>query len=165
MPDTTCVNALLRRLFKPAAITMGVAALFTPARADVTVTPATKGYDIAITDQASASDVLDAITSATGVAVKGEPGDDAVNPTRLTGVSLERALRGLLPKAAFAIRYGADGAPAMIIFLTPKDGAAAGAGDGSSPDMQDGAGQDSGGPDQPADSSGLDPDPLRPTDN
>ena len=92
MPDTTCVNALLRRLFKPAAITMGVAALFTPARADVTVTPATKGYDIAITDQASASDVLDAITSATGVAVKGEPGDDAVNPTRLTGVSLERAL-------------------------------------------------------------------------
>ena len=165
MPDFTSVKAMLRRVLKPAALSFGLAALFTPAFADVTVTAADKGYDIAITDQASASDLIDAIAGATGAAVKGEPGDDAVNPTRLTGVSLERALRGLLPKAAFAIRYGADGSPAMIIFLTPKDGAAAGADDGSSPDMQDGAGQDSGSPDQPADGNGSAPDPLVPGDN
>jgi hypothetical protein len=165
MPDFTCVKAMLRRDLIPALLALGLAAQFTPAFADVTVTPADKGYDIAITDQASASDLLDAIASATGASVKGEPGDDDINPTRLTGVSLERALRGLLPKSAFAIRYGADGSPAMIIFLTQKDGAAAGADDGSSPDMQDGAGQDSGSPDQPADSSGTAPDPLVPQDN
>lgn len=160
MPDTPCLNAMLPRVLLLGALALGGAALPVPARAEVTVAAAAKGYDIAVTDDATATDLIDAITAATGIAVKGQPADDTLPATRLSGVSLERALRGLLPKAAFVVRYGDDGAPAMIIFLTPKD--ATGAGDAAGSDMQDGSAPDAGSADQPPDGSDTAPDTTPP---
>ncbi|MEI8177287.1 hypothetical protein [Aestuariivirga sp.] len=117
----------------PAAVLLMGAALPCAAEAGVTVTAAAKGYDIDITDSVSTTELLDAITSATGATIKGQPEEMTVNANHLRSTSLEGALRKLLPGAGFAVRFSADNAPAEIIFLTAKDGAAAqGPDDGSS---------------------------------
>jgi hypothetical protein len=110
------------------------AALCGPAAAGVTVTPAAKGYDIDIDGQASASELIEAIAGATGVEIKGQPEDATVGPNHLRNTSLERALRQLLPKAPFAIRFDADDTPETIIFLSPSQ-------EGATADGSDGAGE------------------------
>jgi len=91
------------------------------ALAEVTVTPAAKGYDVDVTGQASTTEVLEAIVGATGVEIKGTPGDAAVSENHLRGASLERAIRALLPKAGFIVRSDAEGKPAAIIFMAVSD--------------------------------------------
>lgn len=119
------------------------------ALAEVTVKPAAKGYDIDVTEEASASDVVDAIVEATGVDIKGEPDDTSVPVNHLRNVSLERALRILLPHVPFAVRFDADDTPQTIIFMaTAKgDGSQDGVGDGQNSDTS-GAGSNSS-PDDP----------------
>ena len=104
--------------------------------------PASRGYDIDITEGTTASDLLDAIADAAGVEIKGEPEDTEVVPNHLRNASLERALRMLLPKAPFAVRYDADDTPEAIVFLSPSAGAGDGAdtGDDGSDTMDDGSG-------------------------
>ena len=88
-----------------------------PALADVTVKPVDKGYDIDITEETSSSEVVDAIVEATGVDIKGEPEDSMVPANHLRNVSLERALRTLLPRVPFSVRFDSDDVPETIIFL------------------------------------------------
>lgn len=114
-----------------------------PAVADVTVKPAARGYDIDIAGGTSASELIDAIANATGVEIKGEPEDATVGPNHLRNASLERALRMLLPKAPFAVRYDADDTPETIVFLSPSEDSADGGDNGDA--MDDGSGME---PDQ-----------------
>jgi len=91
------------------------------ALAEVTVTPAARGFDVDVTGQASTTEVLEAIANATGVEIKGTPGDAAVGENHLRGTSLERAIGVLLPKAGFIVRSDAEGKPAAIIFMAVSD--------------------------------------------
>ena len=96
--------------------------------AEVNVAPAGKGYDIDVSGQASTTEVIDAIAAATGATIQGYPEDGTVADNRIRGASLERALRALLPNAAFVVRFNADDTPAAIIFLSDaKDAAPPGA--------------------------------------
>lgn len=110
-----------------------------PASAEVSIVPDASGYDIEISGQASPGELLDAIASATGVSVKGQPEDATLTANKLHGVSMERALRKLLPGSAFAVRYGDDGRPTALIFLTSDttDGSAPSDGDVSTQGMDD----------------------------
>lgn len=94
------------------------AALCGSVAAEVNVSPGGKGYDIDVSGQASTKEVLDAIAAATGATIEGYPEDGTVADSRIRGASLERALRALLPKAAFVVRFNADDTPAAIIFLS-----------------------------------------------
>lgn len=114
------------------------------ALADVTVTPTAKGYDIDVTDDASSSELLDAITKATGATIKGPPDEVTLSANHMKGTSLERAIRMLIPGANFVVRFGPDDAPAQIIFLSTspsEDGNGgstdSGTEDSTSPDVQD----------------------------
>lgn len=137
-----------RRVIALAAIHLFGAALSGTAMADVTVKPAAKGYDIDITGDATASDLIDAIASATGVDIKGAPEDTPVGTNHLRNASLERSLRVLLPKAPFVVKSDEDGLPAEIIFLSPQTGS----------DPGDGA-------DTPDGGAAPDPDTLTPPDD
>jgi hypothetical protein len=96
--------------------------------AEVNVAPSGKGYDIDVSGQASTTEVIDAIAAATGATIQGYPEGGTVADNRIRGASLERALRALLPKAAFVVRFNADDTPAAIIFLSDaKDSAPQGA--------------------------------------
>ena len=129
----------------PAAVLLWAPA----AQAEVTVAPAATGFDIDITDQASASELLDAVAAATGAVIKGRPEDATINANQLRNSSMERALRKLLPGAAFAVRYDDDGKLAAIIFLSPDSAG------GESADGADST--DSGlGDDTPVDSEPMD---------
>lgn len=121
------------------------AALCGPAAATIKIAPAEKGYDFDIDAQTTASELIDAIASATGVDIKGEPQDTTVGPNHLRNTSLERALRKLLPKAPFAVRFDADDTPEAIIFLTPSEGGggANGSDGADSPDTGDDSSDDS----------------------
>lgn len=111
------------------------AALSGSVAAEVNVSPAGKGYDIDVTGQASTTEVLDAIAATTGATIEGYPVDGTIADNRIRGASLERALRALLPKAAFVVRFNADDTPAAIIFLSDsKDATSEGAG----PDIDEG---------------------------
>ena len=91
--------------------------------AEITVSPAARGYDIDITDQASSTELIDAMTAALGIKVQGYPADSTVAASQLRGASLERALRALLPTARFVVRFNDDDSPEAIIFLSAsKDG-------------------------------------------
>ena len=92
--------------------------------AEVSVAPAGKGYDIDVSGQASTTEVIDAIAAATGATIQGYPEDGTVADNHIRGASLERALRALLPKAAFVVRFNADDTPAAIIFLSDAKDAA-----------------------------------------
>ena len=127
----------LRHGVPPAAVFCLGVALCAPAMAAVTVTPATKGYDIDVTGPSSASEVIDAIAGATGVVIKGEPEDATVGTNHLRNTSLERALRVLLPGAPFAVRFGEDDMPEEIIFLAPSQDGGDTANDGGGPDSED----------------------------
>ena len=126
-------NAKLRnptRHLRPAAgLVLLCALLNQSASAEVTVKTATKGYDIDVTGAVSASELLDAIAVATGVEIKGKPGDMQAVSNHLRDTSLERALRIFLPNAPFAIRYDADDVPETIVFLSSPDGGATPSGD------------------------------------
>lgn len=104
------------------------------AHADITVKPVARGYDIDVTSETTASELVDAIANATGVDIKGEPEDTTVGVNHLRSASLERALRALLPKAPFVVRSDADDTPTEIIFLAPRKN-----GDGSSDGTDDGS--------------------------
>jgi hypothetical protein len=121
----------------PAAVL--VFAMAGSALAGVTVSPAGRGYDIDIDGETSASELLDAIASASGATVKGQPQDATITTNHLRGTTLERAIRQLLPGAAFTIRFGEDERPDAIIFLSPEDGSstAEGGSDSAAPDMSD----------------------------
>lgn len=102
--------------------------------AEVTVKPAARGYDIDITEEATSSDLIDAIAEATGANVKGEPEDASLAPNHLRSTSLERAIRMLIPGAKFAVRFNDDDSPAEIIFLASGvDGDGAGLTDSDVP--------------------------------
>lgn len=120
-----------------AALFVASGALSGSVRAEITVKPTDRGYDIDITSEATASELVDAIASATGIDIKGEPAESTVGTNQLRNASLERALRQLLPKAPFVVRSDADGAPTAIIFLSPRKGDEQGA-DGSD-DLGDGS--------------------------
>lgn len=91
--------------------------------AEITVSPAARGYDIDITDQASSTELIDAIAAALGIKVQDYPADSTVAASQLRGASLERALRALLPTARFVVRFNDDDSPEAIIFLSAsKDG-------------------------------------------
>lgn len=127
------------------------------ARAEVTVTPVAKGYDVDVIGQASSAEVLEAIAGATGVEIKGTPGDTTVNESHLRSASLERAIRALLPRAGFVVSSDAEGKPVSIIFMAVSgDGGAPPPGDPTMPDAQDGSV-----PDQP---DGTVPDGTAPED-
>jgi hypothetical protein len=149
----------LRRVTGQAAVFILTAALCVPAEAGVTVKPSAKGYDIDVDGPTKASELIDAIASATGVNVKGQPEETTIGPNHLHGTSLERALRMLLPKVPFAVRFDADDIPEAIIFLSPaQDGPASDGSDGANsidsgdvstpvdaPDTPDDGAPDSGG--------------------
>lgn len=128
----------------PGIVTFTLAVMLSiPALADVTVRPATKGYDIDVTENASSSELLDAIANSTGATIKGQPEEVTLAANHLKATSLERAIRVLIPGANFVVRFGPDDAPAQIIFLSAKagdssndDSSESGNGD-SSPDLQD----------------------------
>ncbi|MFO1133166.1 MAG: hypothetical protein U1E16_14295 [Hyphomicrobiales bacterium] len=111
--------------------------------AGVTVTPASKGYDIDVSDQASSSELLDAISDATGVTIKGLPDETTLATNHLRSTTLERALRMLMPGTNFVVRFGPDNAPTQIIFLSesPDDNGAgnseSGLDDATPSDLQD----------------------------
>lgn len=107
-------------------------------RAEVTVTAAAKGYDVDVSDQASVSEVIDAIVTATGVKVVGAPEDGTIASLHLRSASLERVLRALLPHEGFALRFNADDTPDAIIFLSAENAAGAGDGADAGPDGSDG---------------------------
>jgi len=91
--------------------------------AEITVSPAARGYDIDITDQASSTELIDAIAATLGIKVQGYPADSTVAAGQLRGASLERALRALLPTARFVVRFNDEDSPEAIIFLSAaKDG-------------------------------------------
>lgn len=110
---------VLRWTLSASVLTMA-AMLAPPASAEVTISPAASGYDIDITGPVSSSELIDVISAATGIAVKNRPKDTTINTNHLRSTSLDRALRKLLPGTAFTIRSGDEGAPAMIIFLSPS---------------------------------------------
>ncbi|WP_374331777.1 hypothetical protein [Aestuariivirga sp.] len=118
-------------------------ALSGTARAEVTVTPAAKGYDIEVSDQATSSELLDAITNATGVTIKGLPDETTLAANHLRSTTLERAIRMLMPAANFVVRFRPDNTPAQIIFLSasPDDNTAGSSesetDDPTAPDLQD----------------------------
>ena len=126
---------MLRWISGPAAALLIGTALCGSVAAEVTVSPAGKGYDIDVTGQVSTTEVLDAIAAATGATIEGYPEDGTVADNRIRGASLERALRALLPKAAFVVRFSEDDTPTAIIFLSDSKGAAPAGGD---PGMDEG---------------------------
>lgn len=147
-------NRLMQAVACAAAVVAGLS-WSGAALAEVTVTPAARGFDVDVTGQASTTEVLDAIANATGVEIKGTPGDAAVGENHLRGASLERAIGVLLPKAGFIVRSDADGKPVAIIFMAapdaggapPDGGPAMGTGappvpDGSAPLLPDDSGPD-----------------------
>lgn len=150
----------------PAAVGIFAAA---PAYAQVTVTPAAKGYDIDIENQISAAELIDALAAATGANVKGQPQEATINPNHLRGASLERALRLLLPGAAFTLGFNADGKPTSIIFLSSpaQEPAPSEESDGMAPPMDDPTAIDGSSPDitapdpYEADPSASDPQPAQ----
>lgn len=104
------------------AVLLGAASGGT-AWAEITVSPAARGYDIDITDQATSTELIDTIAAALGIKVQGYPVDSTVGANQLRGASLERALRALLPTARFVVRFNDDDSPEAIIFLSDsKDG-------------------------------------------
>jgi hypothetical protein len=115
---------MLRRVSKSVIVLLIGAALCGSVAAEVNVSPAGKGYDIVVSGQASTKEVLDAIAAATGAIIEGYPEDGTVADNRIRGASLERALRALLPKAAFVVRFDADDTPSVIIFLSNAKDAA-----------------------------------------
>lgn len=116
-------RAPLARLLAPAAIITVSCITIGAAQAEVTVVPAARGFDIDVSDQATSTELLDAITSATGVKIEGAPEDAAIGANHLRSASLERALRTLMPRAGFVVRSRGDGTPEAIIFLsTPLGG-------------------------------------------
>lgn len=117
------MRILRERLFTGVAGLILGALYCSAVAADVTVEPASQGYDIDVTEGTTASELLDAVADAAGVEIKGEPEDTEVSANHLRNVSLERAFRMLLPKAPFAIKYDADDTPNMIVFLSPSAGA------------------------------------------
>lgn len=140
------------RILLPVAGLVSAGLLCSPATAEVTVNAAAKGYDIDITGNATASELVDAIVSATGVEIKGEPEDTTVGSNHLRNASLERALRLLLPKAPFAVRYDSDDMPEAIVFLSPSDdGATDGSDTGDGSDDGSGSESDQGSPDSESD--------------
>jgi hypothetical protein len=135
---------MLRRVLAAGVAVMLATVLSSPARADVTVTPVAKGYDIDVSDQASSAELLDAITTATGVTLRGLPDETTLSANHLRATSLERAIRMLMPGVNFTVRFGPDNAPAQIIFLSgspaedgTSNGGAAGTDDSTTPDLQD----------------------------
>lgn len=98
-------------------------ALSGAAWAEITISPATRGYDIDITDPTSSTALIDALAGAAGVKVGGYPADSPVATSHLRNASLERALRALLPTARFVVRFNSDDTPAEIIFLTSAENA------------------------------------------
>lgn len=135
MPKQTskCPQPLLLTL-RPVVIFGLMALLSGAALASVKVTPTESGYDIDIDGEASASEVIDAIASAAGVEIKGQPEETAVAPNNLRNTSIERALRKLFPTAHFAVRFDADDTPEAIIFLSPsQDSSGTDGDDGSDP--------------------------------
>ena len=149
----------LRSIVMPVAIFSAGALLCGAATADVTVKPATKGYDIDITGSASATELIDAIASATGVDIKGKPEDTPVGANHLRNASLERALRVLLPKAPFVVKSDDEDMPTEIIFLSPSQN-----GDGTT-DSQDASDPAMIEPDQSDDTAPMEPDPPEPMDD
>lgn len=118
------------------------AALCSSAAAEITVAPAGKGFDIDITEQASSTEVVDAIADAIGVKVEGYPEEGPVAASHLRSASLERALRALLPKAAFVVRFNEDDTPAAIIFLSESKDAPP---EGGEPGIDEGMEESDGG--------------------
>lgn len=136
--------AILRPALPGVAAAAVAVTLSATALAEVTIEPASKGYDIDVTDNASSTELLDAITEATGATIKGRPDEVTLSANHLKGTSLERAIRMLIPGTNFVVRLGPDGAPAQIIFLSasPGDGGngdadQSGNDDSASPDVQD----------------------------
>lgn len=113
------------RVIGPVAMAVLCLLLPLPAWAEVSVTPAARGYDVDVVGQVSSSEVLDAFATATGIDIKGAPEETTVAETHLRGASLERALRALLPHAGFVVSSDADGKPTAIIFMAAsQDGGA-----------------------------------------
>lgn len=143
---------MVRGAFALCTTVVLAAALCESAWSAVKVTPAAQGYDIDIDSPTSASELVDAIAAATGVEVKGEPEDVSVGPNHLRNTTLERALRKLMPKAPFAVRFDSDDTPEEIIFLSPsQDGSGMGGSDGT--DGSDGSDSTDPSDDAPADGS------------
>ena len=136
MPDTTPTSRTMLRWISGSAIALLMSAsLCGPVAAEIIVAPSGKGYDIDITEQASSTEVVDAIADAIGVTVEGYPEEGPIAASHLRSASLERALRALLPKAAFVVRFNEDDTPAAIIFLSaPKDASP----DGGEPGIDEG---------------------------
>ena len=136
---TSSWRMTLCSIMGPVAVLAAGVALCGTAAAEVTVKPASKGYDIDITGDATAAELIEAIASATGADIKGEPENTAVGVNHLRNASLERALRALLPKAPFAVKSDDDDMPTEIIFLSPSQmgGDPADGGDASDPALTD----------------------------
>ncbi len=126
---------------------MAASCLAGSAQAEVTVTPAAKGYDIDIVGQASVGELLDAIAKG-GITITGQPPDATITANHFRSASLERALRALLPHAPFVVRFAKNGVPEKIIFLSAAKGEGEGAGGdagpatGDDPSMEGGSNPD-----------------------
>ena len=136
---TSSWRMTLCSIMGPVAVLAAGVALCGTAAAEVTVKPASKGYDIDITGDTTAAELIEAIASATGADIKGEPENTAVGVNHLRNASLERALRALLPKAPFVVKSDHDDMPTEIIFLSPSQmgGDPADGGDASDPALTD----------------------------
>lgn len=114
------IQLVLRQTLLCAAL-FGVTTSST-AWAEITVSPAARGYDIDVTDPVSSTELIDAIAAALEIKVKGYPDESTVAANQLRGASLERALRALLPSARFVVRFNEDDSPAALIFLSAGKG-------------------------------------------
>lgn len=132
--------------FSPAAAFIIAVCLAGAAQAEVTVAPAGRGYDIDVAGQVSSAELLSAIATATGVTITGDPEDATIRDSHFRGTSLERALRALLPHAAFVVSFAKNGAPDRIIFLSAAKGEDAGGNGGqvtgTDPNMEGGTNPD-----------------------
>lgn len=112
------MNGKLRKVTVRTATLILALVISGPAVAEITISPAARGYDIDITGQTSSAALIDALAGAIGAKVEGYPPDSPVASGHLRNASIERALRTLLPTARFIVRFDADDTPAAIIFLS-----------------------------------------------
>lgn len=117
-PLTDMLGQILQRL----AVLLAIFTISGTARAEITVSPVARGYDIDITEQTSSTALIDALSAAIGVTVAGYPPEKTIAKGQLRGASLERAVRALLPQARFVVRFNADNTPSTIIFLSTGQG-------------------------------------------
>ncbi len=115
------ISALALMLFVP------LAAQAEESDEPITVSREGDLFTIGISETSPVEDVLDLIAEETGSELKGEEDTGEVGPMKLVRVSLHQALREILQKRAFSMKYeeGSDDPSLIVIAYTKTQVAAA----------------------------------------